>query len=186
MYRPMPSKSIYKLVLFLSLSSCITAANAESYFSADTSYEVCFTPGQDCTSLIVKSINQAKQTIHVQAYSFTSAVIAQALVDAKRRGIDVEVILDKSQSKENKYTSATFFLNNNIPTWIDYRPAIAHNKVMIIDKKEVITGSFNFTKAAQHKNAENLLIINNIDLAKKYFDNWENRLIQSRKSNPVN
>ena len=169
-----------KLLLPLLLALCTPAAYADTFFSKNTSYNVCFTPGQDCTSLIIKSIVQAKQSIYVQAYSFTSAVIAQALVEAKRRGVDVEVILDKSQSKTNKYTSATFFINNSIPTWIDYRPAIAHNKVMIIDNKTVITGSFNFTKAAQFKNAENLIIINDTELAHTYLRNWNARQAMSK------
>jgi phosphatidylserine/phosphatidylglycerophosphate/cardiolipin synthase-like enzyme len=143
-------------------------------------YQVCFTPGEDCTGLIVHAISDAHQSVFVQAYSFTSTPIAKALVDAKNRGVDVKVVLDKSQSKANRYTAATFLLNNHIPTWIDYKPAIAHNKVMIIDKKEVITGSFNFTKAAQYRNAENVLIINNVDLAKEYLANWNRRQEQSR------
>ena len=146
-------------------------------------YKVCFTPGQDCTALIVQTIAQAQHSIYVQAYSFTSAPIAQALVDAKKRGVDVAVILDKSQSKTNKYSSATFFLNNNIPTWIDYKPAIAHNKVMIVDTAEVITGSFNFTKAAQYKNTENVLIISNAAVVKSYLENWTKRQELSRALN---
>jgi len=55
---------------------------------------------------------------------------------------------------------------------IDSKHAIAHNKIMIIDKETVITGSFNFTKAAEEKNAENLLIIRNKDLANVYMENW--------------
>ena len=62
--------------------------------------------------------------------------------------------------------------NSGIPTFIDDKHAIAHNKIMIIDKETVITGSFNFTKAAEEKNAENLLIIKAKDLAKLYIDNW--------------
>ena len=57
-------------------------------------------------------------------------------------------------------------------TYIDSRHAIAHNKIMIIDKETVITGSFNFTKAAEEKNAENLLIMKNKELAKVYIENW--------------
>jgi phosphatidylserine/phosphatidylglycerophosphate/cardiolipin synthase-like enzyme len=59
-----------------------------------------------------------------------------------------------------------------IPTFIDAEHAIAHNKIMIIDKETVITGSFNFTKAAQEKNAENLLILKSKELAKQHIDNW--------------
>ncbi len=63
--------------------------------------------------------------------------------------------------------------NAGIPTFIDDKHAIAHNKVMIIDKAKVITGSFNFTKAAEEKNAENVLIIKDKALAKVYIENWE-------------
>ena len=134
--------------------------------------QVYFSPHGNCTQSIVREIGSARSEILVQAYSFTSAPIAKALVDAHKRGVKVKAILDKSQRKE-KYTSATFLANMGIPTYIDDKHAIAHNKIIIIDGKTVITGSFNFTKAAEEKNAENLLIIKSPDLAKKYIDNWE-------------
>ncbi len=56
---------------------------------------------------------------------------------------------------------------------IDSKHAIAHNKVMVIDGKTLITGSFNFTKAAEEKNAEILLILDNAELVNVYMDNWE-------------
>ena len=103
----------------------------------------------------------------MQAYSYTSAPIAKALVDAKKRGVSVEVILDKSQRSE-KYSSADFLKNAGVPTYIDAKHAIAHNKVMVIDGQTVLTGSFNFTKAAEESNAENLLVIHEAALAAKY------------------
>jgi phosphatidylserine/phosphatidylglycerophosphate/cardiolipin synthase-like enzyme len=133
---------------------------------------VCFTPGGDCTDAIVKALSDAKRTILVQAYSFTSAPIAKALLDAHKRGIQVQVILDKSQRTE-KYSSADFLANQGVPTMIDANHAISHNKVMVIDGETVLTGSFNFTKAAQEKNAENLLIIRDSTLAAQYAQNWE-------------
>jgi phosphatidylserine/phosphatidylglycerophosphate/cardiolipin synthase-like enzyme len=132
---------------------------------------VCFSPNGGCTENIVEQISAAKSEILIQAYSFTSAPIAKALLEAYKRGVRVEAILDKSQRTE-KYTSATFLANAGIPAFIDDKDTIAHNKIMIIDRKTVITGSFNFTKAAEEKNAENLLIIRNMDLAKVYLDNW--------------
>ena len=133
--------------------------------------QVYFSPNGGTTQAIIKEINEAKSEILVQAYSFTSSPIAKALVDANKRGVKVEAILDKSQRKDS-YTEATFLTNMKIPTYIDSKHAIAHNKVMVIDKATVITGSFNFTKAAEHNNAENLLIIKSKDLAKLYLDNW--------------
>jgi phosphatidylserine/phosphatidylglycerophosphate/cardiolipin synthase-like enzyme len=133
---------------------------------------VCFTPRGNCTDLIVNAIGGAKTSILVQAYSFTSAPIAKALLDAHKRGVQVQVILDKSQRTE-KYTSADFLANQGVPTTIDSNHAISHNKVMIIDGETVIMGSFNFTKAAQEKNAENVLIIRDKALAAQYTQNWQ-------------
>jgi phosphatidylserine/phosphatidylglycerophosphate/cardiolipin synthase-like enzyme len=82
--------------------------------------------------------------VRVQAYSFTSAPIAKALVDAKRRGVDVVVVLDDSQQTD-RYSSATFLQNNGVPVLIDAEHAIAHNEVILIDSDTVITGSFNFS-----------------------------------------
>lgn len=132
----------------------------------------CFTPGENCTDTIVHALTEAKRTILVQAYSFTSAPIAKALLDAHARGVQVLVILDKSQRAE-KYSSADFMANQGIPVVIDASHAIAHNKVIVIDSEIVLTGSFNFTKAAQEKNAENLLIIRDPALAAQYTRNWE-------------
>ena len=132
----------------------------------------CFTPGGNCTALIVQALNGAQRTVLVQAYSFTSAPIAKALLDAYTRGIQVQVILDKSQRRE-KYSSADFLVNQGEPTRIDTTHAIAHNKVIVIDGERVLTGSFNFTKAAQEKNAENLLIIRDPALAAQYTQNWD-------------
>lgn len=98
--------------------------------------------------------------------------LRKALPQVKRRGINEQVILDKSQKKQ-RYSSYTFFSNQSLPVFIDSRHAIAHNKVMVIDRQTVITGSFNFTKAAEEKNAENLLIIGSSELAGKYIKNWK-------------
>jgi phosphatidylserine/phosphatidylglycerophosphate/cardiolipin synthase-like enzyme len=136
-----------------------------------TTLEVCFSPHEECTSAIVKELSKAKDSVLVQAYYFTSAPIAKALVNAHRRGVKVEVILDRSQ-RTQRYSSATFLYNVGIPVKIDAQHAIAHNKVMIFDGETVITGSFNFTKAAEKNNAENLLIIHDRKLAEKYVKNW--------------
>jgi phosphatidylserine/phosphatidylglycerophosphate/cardiolipin synthase-like enzyme len=107
-----------------------------------------------------------------QAYSFTSAPIAKALLDAHKRGVQVQVILDKSQ-RSDKYSSADFLANQGVPVMIDANHAIAHNKIIVIDGELVITGSFNFTKAVQQKNAENLIITRDPSVAMQYTQNWD-------------
>jgi phosphatidylserine/phosphatidylglycerophosphate/cardiolipin synthase-like enzyme len=145
----------------------------------EASWQVCFTPGQDCTGLVVAQIAGAKRSILVQAYSFTSVPILAALKAAHGRGVDVEVIVDKSTARTcpsgSRYNAATYLSNAGIPVWVDAAVSIAHNKVMVIDGATVITGSFNFTAAAQKANAENLLVIRDSELAAKYRRNWERR-----------
>jgi phosphatidylserine/phosphatidylglycerophosphate/cardiolipin synthase-like enzyme len=136
-----------------------------------TTWEVYFSPRGECTSAIIKELEKANNSILVQAYSFTSAPIAEALLNAFKRGVKVEVILDKRQ-KTQKDSKATFFIDKGISVMIDDKHAKAHNKVMVIDRETVITGSFNLTEAAEKKNAENLLIIHDRKLAEKYVKTW--------------
>lgn len=134
--------------------------------------QVYFSPGGGATGAVVNALDHATNSVLVQAYSFTSAPIAEALVTAHKRGVKVQVILDKSQRTE-KYSEADFLQHNDIPTLIDAEHAIAHNKIMVIDSYLVLTGSFNFTRAAEEHNAENLLVINDAALVKQYVSNWE-------------
>ena len=158
-------------LLFLSLVLALNTVAAD--------VQVFFSPKGGCTETVVENAGKAKFTILVQAYSFTSAPIAKALVDASKRGVKVQVILDKSQRTE-KCSGADFLLHEGVPTFIDSVHAIAHNKIMVIDSRTILTGSFNFTKAAEENNAENLLVIDNdISLAKKYMANWKTHLEHS-------
>jgi phosphatidylserine/phosphatidylglycerophosphate/cardiolipin synthase-like enzyme len=134
--------------------------------------KIFFSPNGGATQAIIKEINDAKSEILVQVYSFTSSPIAKALVDANKRGVQVEAILDKSQRKE-KHSEAAFLSKMKLPTYIDSKHTMANNKIMIIDKTTVITGSFNFTTAAEQNNAENLLVIKSKELAKIYLENWD-------------
>src|SRR5271157_6087975 len=148
-------------------------------FNVDVA-KTCFSPNGGCTEAIVNQIGNAKSEILIQAYSFTSAPIAKALVNAHKKGIHVEIILDKS-NKSEKYSAGDFTAHMGVTIYIDSRHAIAHNKIIIIDRETVITGSFNFTKAAEEKNAENLLIIKSKELAKTYIENWNKHKDHSEK-----
>lgn len=143
-------------------------------FQADVS--TCFTPGDRCDMRIIDAIENAHNTIYVQAYQLTSRPISDDLASAKRRGVKVEIILDKTQARQKGYSPAIFFHNMNIPVWIDNKPAIAHNKIMIIDGDLVITGSYNFSANAQKKNAENVVFIKSKEIADQYLNNFNSRL----------
>jgi phosphatidylserine/phosphatidylglycerophosphate/cardiolipin synthase-like enzyme len=115
------------IFLALLLASNVVASDIQVFFS----------PKGGCTEAVVENVGKAKLTILVQAYSFTSAPIAKALVDAAKRGVKVQVILDKSQRTE-KYSDADFLLHEGVPTFIDAKHAIAHNKIIIIDSHTII------------------------------------------------
>lgn len=84
----------------------------------------------------------------------------------------VEAVLDRGQRRA-KGGQGQALADSGATVYIDARHAIAHNKVMVIDGKAVVTGSFNFTKSAEERNAENLLIIDSPELAKLYREEWE-------------
>ena len=145
-------------------------------------YQLCFTPSQaamQCTEMLTNAIAKAKDNIIVQAYSFTSAPIVKALIDAHERGVKIVALVDKSNIT-SKYSVVRTLTNAKIPVYVDYKPVIAHNKVMIIDGKEVVTGSFNFTRSAQVRNVENLLIVDDANLASQYKANFNSRLAESQ------
>jgi phosphatidylserine/phosphatidylglycerophosphate/cardiolipin synthase-like enzyme len=122
---------------------------------------------------LISAIDRTQAKLRVQAYSFTSAPIAAAIKRAKDRGVDVKVILDKSQVSQ-KY--ATYLRNAGIDVVIDTKPTIVHNKVMIFDDEAAFTSSFNFTKSAQRRNTENGIIIRgDAALTKSHLANWEKR-----------
>ncbi|MEQ1753287.1 MAG: phospholipase D family protein [Micropepsaceae bacterium] len=165
----------------LGLAPTITqAATPPLTPSAGTSIRTCFTPGQDCTTVIVQTIDTASSELLVQAYGFTTPDIAQAIIRAKDRGVSVQVVLDKSNEVSND-SGADMLVAHGITPKIDSTVTIAHNKVMIIDGATVITGSFNFTASAQKRNAENVLIVTGDQaLAAQYRRNFETRLAASR------
>src|SRR6202035_4136246 len=97
------------------------------------SIEVHYSPKGGCTDAVVRELKQARREILVQAYSFTSKPIAQALVEAKARKVHIEILLDKSNEQET-YTELKHLIEEGITPLIDAHHAIAHNKVMIIDR----------------------------------------------------
>lgn len=134
--------------------------------------EFAFSPGNESTELVAKVIRSATKTIRLAGYSFTSKQLAEALVAAHRSGVDVQVVLDKSNATA-KYSSATFLANAGVPTRIDSKHPIAHSKFMVIDDKTVETGSFNYTKAAM-SNSENVVVFwESPEIAKTYSANWQ-------------
>ncbi len=143
------------------------------------SISTCFTPPQSCGDIIVNNITNARESVYIQAYGFTSEKIIDALIQAKSRGVKIEIILDRSNFNRKILNTIKQLNQAEIPVYKDNVKGIAHNKVMIIDGKKVITGSFNFTKNADYRNAENVVIINEKETATRYMHNWSLRLLES-------
>lgn len=140
--------------------------------------EFAFTPGDDAAGLIVRTIDAARSQVLVQAFSFTHHGIADALVRAHHRGLDVQVIADRDQTELMTSSAMQHLVGAGLPVFTDADHSAAHNKVIVIDhnakQPTLITGSFNFTFAAQYRNAENVLVLHgNPDLTREFFDNWQ-------------
>jgi len=131
-----------------------------------------FSPKGGCTDAVVGELRKARNEILLQAYSFTSKPIAEALVEAKGRGVHIDLLLDRSNEHET-HSELSDLLGQGLTPLIDAHHAIAHNKLIIIDGHTVITGSFNFTNQAEHENAENLLIFTgHPELVRAYRQNF--------------
>ncbi len=121
---------------------------------------------------------QPQHEVLVNAYTFTQRRIATALVAAKKRGVAVAVIADLQQTRSLPQNVLPQMVAGGVEVWLDGNYQAAHNKVIVIDadspKATTITGSYNFTVAAQFHNAENVVILrNNREVAAAYRDNWE-------------
>jgi phosphatidylserine/phosphatidylglycerophosphate/cardiolipin synthase-like enzyme len=145
--------AILSIFLFIALTlPCLS----DSIQSTET-IDAYFSP-REATEAIVKEINSSQSQIMIQAYSFTSKPIVNALINAYNRGVKIEALLDWSQRKD-KFISDDFVSRAGIPTYIDSEHGIAHKKIIIIDQNTLITGPINISKEAEEKNAENLLIL---------------------------
>jgi phosphatidylserine/phosphatidylglycerophosphate/cardiolipin synthase-like enzyme len=153
-------------------------------FAAAGTVQVAFAPWEDAEGLVIQVIAEAQRQILVQAFSFTSRRIAQALVAAHRRGVEVLVTADREQTATGAGNRIRDLAAAGIPVWLETRYAAAHSKVMIIDagtrEPAVVTGSFNWTAGAQRRNAENVLVLRrNRDLAHAYEANWRRHQAQA-------
>lgn len=144
---------------------------------------VCFTPNKKCQSHIIREINAARESIRLQAFGFTDKAIATALVEAHKRGVDVKLILDKSNVNDGR-SAKDYVVSHGVHVRIDYPTGIAHNKVIIIDKSTLITGSYNFSENAHKRNTENVLVLISPALCESYTYNWNKRWDMSYDATP--
>lgn len=128
--------------------------------------QACFSPSGKCSALIVREIQQAKKEILVAVYAFTSDDLAAAIVQAKKRGLSVQVVIDRdfdagSDRSKGKFLEAQKIAVRRI-AGMKTNPAekeagLMHQKFAILDRSALLTGSYNWTHAADRSNDENLL-----------------------------
>jgi phosphatidylserine/phosphatidylglycerophosphate/cardiolipin synthase-like enzyme len=127
--------------------------------------------GQQPKPILIGIINSAKSKLDIAIYSFTDTDIANAIVNAKKRGLTVRLITDQTEAQNSYQKSVLNMLKNaGIPIKINSHAGLMHMKVTIADNSTVTTGSFNYTKAAETENDEVFVVINNAKTAQD-FDN---------------
>ena len=126
---------------------------------------------------MVKVLASAKQTIRLAGYSFTSPAVVKGLLEAKRRGVDVKVLLDDRGNRGAASLAAMRMITEaNIPLRVVSAYAIHHDKYIVVDGRHTETGSFNYSQAAARSNSENVLVVwNNPTTAQRYLVHWESR-----------
>jgi phosphatidylserine/phosphatidylglycerophosphate/cardiolipin synthase-like enzyme len=145
--------------------------------------EVAFSPSGGAEALIVRTILSAKKTVRVAAYVLTSDSIGSALRQAHQHGVDVRVVVDERAFARGPYVIRILALNG-VPVRADSRYAVMHDKFIVVDESTVEEGSFNYTSAAEHRNAENVVILHDRQLAKRYNEEWERLWQESVRIDP--
>jgi phosphatidylserine/phosphatidylglycerophosphate/cardiolipin synthase-like enzyme len=156
---------------------------------AEMVVQACFSPYNKCSAHLLREIENARKEILVAVYAFTSDELASALVQARNRGVAVQVILDRDFDATNDNSKGKTLESRNIPVRraSGVRPAnperesgLMHQKFAVIDRRLVFSGSYNWTHAADKLNYENLLLFRDAGLlAEEYrrvfIDLWEQR-----------
>ena len=148
------------------------SSKMRSFISIDKNVEIYFSPDSNFEKRVISLIDSAKYSVNFLAFAFTNSKIAEALVLANKRGVIVRGVFDKTQNNYQKYSKYKYLKDNNLDVKLDKNRFKLHSKVIIIDEKIVVSGSYNFTKKANNKNDENSIVIFDRDIAKKYLINF--------------
>lgn len=144
---------------------------------ATPSVSVGFSPEGTALQLVLKTISDAQQSIRLMGYSFTSPEVVKGLIAAKRRGVDVKVVLDdRGNHGKSSVAAISLLVNAGISVRLDSDYKIQHDKVIVTDGRNVETGSFNFTRSADRYNSENALLLRDMPgVASQYLAHWQSR-----------
>ncbi len=153
--------------------------NQQFAFAEPVNSQVYFCPEDFCSEQLIAQINSATEAIDIAIYSFTHDGIAEAIIDAKNRGVKVRVVFDYLQAA-GQYSVDELIELEGIEIKIRKSSGSMHNKFCIIDGKKVLTGSFNYSNNADEKNDENLILLIDEELAKLYLSEFEELWIQAK------
>ncbi|MBP2157424.1 phospholipase D family protein [Erwinia rhapontici] len=144
---------------------------------AAPSIDVGFSPEGSALKLVLSTLDDARENIRLMGYSFTSPEIVKSLVAAKRRGVDVRVVVDENGNRSKASQSAmNVIVNAGIPLRTNGQYKIMHDKVIISDDQNVELGSFNYSRSAADSNSENALVVRGMPaLAQTYLVHWQSR-----------
>jgi phosphatidylserine/phosphatidylglycerophosphate/cardiolipin synthase-like enzyme len=155
-------------------SFILVLAGSPTHTFARQYTQTAFSPSPKTTALITRNIGQAENVVRIAAYSFTSQPVADALISAHEKGVDVKAVVDKTQANPRSHSIVAQLAAAGIAVRVNRKHSIMHNKYMVIDGRTIQTGSFNYTANAEKRNAENIMVIrNNPSLAKTYLANWQ-------------
>ncbi len=157
--------------------------------AAEMVVQACFSPAGKCSSLIIREIQQAKKELLVAVYAFTSDDLAAAVVQAKKRGLSVQVVIDRDFDAGNERSKGKFLEAQKVPlrriaaiksTAAEKEAGLMHQKFAVVDRNAILTGSYNWTRAADRLNDENLLFFRDAGpLAEEYrrifWQLWERK-----------
>lgn len=141
----------------------LDGSNIEIYFSPQD---------KSITRRVIPLVNSAKKSIYIPAFLITHKELTTALINSHKRGINVKIILDATNTSV-RHSTIKELKNAGIPVKVENYAGKLHSKVIIIDEKYVITGSTNFSNSGENKNDENMLIIENPKIAKFYSNYFE-------------
>lgn len=154
-----------------------TVLSIPVWVQAEPSVQIGFSPEGSAQKLVLETIASAKHDIQILAYAFQAPDIMQALVDAKSRGINVRVVVDKKRNKGKTSKKAMDFVTSNgVELRTNDHFHIHHDKVIIVDGTTVETGSFNYAPSAETANSENVVVIREMpEVARQYLAHWQSR-----------
>lgn len=163
-------KTYTRILLTLLLSAC-------SICQAAPDVKVGFSPEGSARALVLQTIESAKHSIQILAYAFQAPDIMQALVAAKKRGVNVRVVVDKKRNVgEVSQAAIAFVTANGVELRTNDHFHIHHDKIIIADGNTVETGSFNFASSAETANSENVVVIRDMpEVSRQYLAHWQSR-----------